>query len=62
MADKKKVDLKEQASQELEAMVEQHNNLLSEITERQERLNEVKVMIIEKQGYVKALSDVEQSK
>lgn len=57
MAKEKKVDLKEVAMQEMETLVEQHNELVQSIQEQQGRLSEVKTMLTEKQGYLKALED-----
>ncbi len=55
----KKVDLKEEASKEMEALVEQHNALVKEMNDANSRLAEVKQMIVEKQGYMKGLADCE---
>jgi hypothetical protein len=57
MAKEKKVDLKANATQEMNSLVEQHNELINSIQEQQGRLQEVKSMLIEKQGYLKALED-----
>jgi chromosome condensin MukBEF ATPase and DNA-binding subunit MukB len=57
MAKEKKVDLKAVAMQEMETMVEQHNELVKSIQEQQGRLNEVKTMLTEKTGYLKGLED-----
>ena len=54
-----KVDLKEQATKEMEVLVEQHNELVKVLQESQGRLAEVKSMIVEKQGYMKGLEDCE---
>jgi len=60
MSDKdKKVNLREEAAKEMETLVEQHNELIKTIQEQQSRLSELKSMIIEKGGYMKALEDVE---
>lgn len=60
MADKdKKVNLKEEASKEMQAFVEQHNVLVKEIGQTQGRLQELKSKIVEQSGYIKALEDVE---
>jgi hypothetical protein len=57
MAKEKKVDLKAVAMQEMETLVEQHNELIKSIQEQQGRLAEVKNMLVEKQGYLKGLED-----
>lgn len=57
MAKEKKVDLQEVAMQEMETLVEQHNELVKSIQEQQGRLNEVKTMLTEKTGYLQALED-----
>ena len=60
MSDKdKKVNLREETAKEMETLVEQHNELIKTIQEQQSRLSELKSMIIEKGGYMKALEDVE---
>ena len=61
MAKEVKVDLKEQATSQMEAMVEQHNGLVTEIQEANGRLTEIKNMIIEHQGYMKGLEACEES-
>ena len=43
--------------QEMETLVEQHNELIKTIQEQQGRLSEVKNMLVEKQGYLKGLED-----
>ena len=50
-------DLKEKALQELESLVEQHNELVKIIQESQAKLSEVKSMIVGKQGYIQGLED-----
>ena len=57
--EKTEMTLKEQASSAMESLVEQHNELVKVIQESQGRLGEVKQQIVEKQGYLKALEDVE---
>jgi len=57
MAKEKKIDLKAVAMQEMETLVEQHNELIKTIQEQQGRLTEVKNMLVEKQGYLKGLED-----
>jgi chromosome condensin MukBEF ATPase and DNA-binding subunit MukB len=57
MAKEKKIDLKAVAMQEMETLVEQHNELIKTIQEQQGRLSEVKNMLVEKQGYLKGLED-----
>jgi len=52
-----KVDLKEQATKEMEVLVEQHNELVKVLQDSQGRLTEVKQLIVEKQGYMKGLED-----
>ena len=54
-----KVDLKEQATKEMEVLVEQHNELVKVLQDSQGRLAEVKQLIVEKQGYMKGLEDCE---
>jgi len=61
MAKEVKVNLKEQATSQMEAMVEQHNGLVTEIQEANGRLTEIKNMIIEHQGYMKGLEACEES-
>ena len=58
---KEKVDLKKEATSQMETMVEQHNGLVSEIQEANGRLTEIKNMIIEHQGYMKGLEACEES-
>ena len=53
--EKKSVDLKEAAQEQMQTMVEQHNELVNSIQEMQGRLSEVKSMIVEHQGYMKGL-------
>lgn len=57
--EKMEISLKEAATTEMETLVEQHNTLVTNIQEAQARLAEVKEMLIAKQGYLKALEDVE---
>ena len=57
--EKMEISLKEAATTEMETLVEQHNTLVNNIQEAQARLTEVKEMLIAKQGYLKALEDVE---
>ena len=57
MAKEKKVDLKAQAMEEMNSLVEQHNELVKSVQEQQGRLTEVKSMLLEKQGYIKGLED-----
>jgi len=52
---KEKVDLKQDALTKMETLVEQHNTLVKEIQGANERLAEVKQMIVEHQGYIKGL-------
>jgi len=52
---KEKVDLKKEADSKMETMVEQHNQLATEIQEANARIGEIKQMIIEHQGYMKGL-------
>ena len=52
---KEKVDLKKAAESKMETMVEQHNQLATEIQEANARIGEIKQMIIEHQGYMKGL-------
>ena len=61
MAKEKKVDLKQEAMQSMETMVEQHNELVKELQESNGRLAEVKQMIVEHQGYIKGLEACEES-
>jgi len=55
MAKEKKVDLKQEAQTKMESLVEQHNALVQELQSANERLAEVKQMIVEHQGYMKGL-------
>jgi hypothetical protein len=59
MAKEKKVDLRQEAQTKMESMVEQHNALVQELQGANERLAEVKQMIIEHQGYIKGLEACE---
>ena len=59
MAKEKKVDLRQEAETKMETLVEQHNNLVQELQGANERLAEVKQMIIEHQGYMKGLEACE---
>tara|TARA_S200002703_G_scaffold84908_1_gene73279 strand:+ start:1875 stop:2069 length:195 start_codon:yes stop_codon:yes gene_type:complete len=52
---KEKVDLRKEAENKMESLVEQHNELAGNIQEANARLAEVKQMIIEHQGYIKGL-------
>tara|TARA_R100000656_G_C3913163_1_gene121306 strand:- start:476 stop:670 length:195 start_codon:yes stop_codon:yes gene_type:complete len=56
---KTEVNLQDAAKAEMEALVEQHNQLVQEISDANGRLAEVKQMIIEKQGYMKGLEACE---
>jgi len=60
MAKEKKVDLRQEAETKMETLVEQHNKLVQEIQSANERLAEVKQMVIEHQGYMKGLEACEQ--
>lgn len=59
MAKEAKVDLKQEAQTKMESMVEQHNALVQELQGANERLAEVKQMIVEHQGYIKGLEACE---
>ncbi len=59
MAKEKTVDLKQEAQTKMESMVEQHNALVQELQGANERLAEVKQMIVEHQGYMKGLEACE---
>ena len=59
MANEKKVDLKQEAQTKMESLVEQHNALVQELQSANERLAEVKQMIVEHQGYMKGLEACE---
>lgn len=61
MAKEKKVDLRQEAQTKMESMVEQHNALVQELQGANERLAEVKQMIIEHQGYMKGLEACEKN-
>mgnify|MGYP005715416371 FL=1 len=61
MAKEAKVDLKQDAQTKMESMVEQHNALVQELQGANERLAEIKQMIIEHQGYMKGLEACEES-
>ncbi len=56
---KEEVNLKEIALSEMESLIEQHNELVKVIQDSNGRLAEVKSMIVEKQGYLKALEDID---
>ena len=56
---KEEVNLEEVALSEMDALIEQHNELVKVIQDSNGRLAEVKSMIVEKQGYLKALEDVD---
>jgi|TARA_Y100000289_G_scaffold48659_1_gene49169 flagellar hook-associated protein FlgK len=60
MAKEKKVDLRQEAETKMQTLVEQHNQLVQEIQSANERLAEVKQMVIEHQGYMKGLEACEQ--
>lgn len=51
----KKVNLKQEAQTKMETLVEQHNTLVKEIQGANERLAEIKQMIIQHQGYMQGL-------
>ena len=59
MSKEKKVDLKQEAQTKMESLVEQHNALVQELQSANERLAEVKQMIVEHQGYMKGLEACE---
>lgn len=59
MAKEQKVDLKQEAQTKMESMVEQHNALVQELQGANERLAELKQMIVEHQGYMKGLEACE---
>lgn len=61
MAKEAKVDLKQEAQTKMESMVEQHNALVQELQGANERLAEIKQMIIEHQGYMRGLDTCEES-
>ena len=61
MAKEAKVDLKQDAMEKMESMIEQHNELVKELESANGRLAEVKQMIIEHQGYIKGLEACEES-
>ena len=61
MAKEAKVDLKQEAMDKMNTMVEQHNELVKELESANGRLAEIKQMIIEHQGYVKGLEACEES-
>ncbi len=52
---KEKVNLKKEAENKMESLIQQHNELAGNIQEANARLAEVKQMIIEHQGYMKGL-------
>jgi len=52
---KETVNLKQEAQTKMETLVEQHNELVKEIQSANERLAEVKQMIIQHQGYMQGL-------
>ena len=55
MAKEKNVDLRQEAETKMESLVEQHNTLVQEMQSANERLAEIKQMIVEHQGYMKGL-------
>jgi len=59
----KKVELtlKQEAEGKMEMMVEQHNELTQAIQEQNNRLAELRNMIVEHQGYMKGLDACEES-
>lgn len=59
MAKEKTVNLKQEAQTKMESLVEQHNALVQELQSANERLAEVKQMIVEHQGYIKGLEACE---
>jgi peptidoglycan hydrolase CwlO-like protein len=59
MAKEKTVNLKQEAQTKMESLVEQHNSLVQELQSANERLAEVKQMIVEHQGYIKGLEACE---
>jgi len=59
MAKEKTVDLKQEAQTKMESLVEQHNALVQELQSANERLAEVKQMIVEHQGYMRGLEACE---
>ena len=61
MAKDAKVDLKQDAMEKMESMIEQHNELVKELESANGRLAEVKQMIVEHQGYIKGLEACEES-
>ena len=61
MAKEAKVDLKQEAMDKMNTMVEQHNELVKELEGANGRLAEVKQMIIEHQGFMKGLEACEES-
>jgi|TARA_R110000765_G_scaffold396469_1_gene490363 prefoldin subunit 5 len=61
MAKEAKVDLKQDAMEKMESMIEQHNELVKELESANGRLAEVKQMIVEHQGYIKGLEACEES-
>jgi DNA-directed RNA polymerase specialized sigma54-like protein len=61
MAKEVKVDLKQDAMDKMQTMVEQHNELVKELESANGRLAEVKQMIVEHQGYIKGLEACEES-
>ena len=61
MAKEATVDLKQEAQTKMESMVEQHTALVQELQGANERLAEIKQMIIEHPGYMKGLEACEES-
>lgn len=59
--EEKKLDLKQEAMQKMESLVEQHNELVKELDGGNARLAEVKQMILEHQGYLRGLEACEES-
>ena len=57
---KQQVSLKQEAEPRMETLVEQHNTLVKELQSANERLAEVKQMIVEHQGYMKGIEACEE--
>lgn len=59
--EKVQLTLREEAQGKMEMMIEQHNELTQSIQEQNNRLAEIRNMIVEHQGYMKGLEACEGS-
>tara|TARA_R100000664_G_C2758414_1_gene147268 strand:+ start:590 stop:796 length:207 start_codon:yes stop_codon:yes gene_type:complete len=54
---KEKVSLKDTAMEEMQKLIESHNQLIQQINDANAQLADLKSAIVEKQGYLKGLED-----